>query len=166
VSHSKPNLLYSVNTWLAYNISMRYYGNVHYVWCTPIFSPRSHSGFTATPPPTSCPADIYHSLAEEVRRRDSHSPKIAENRTGLASGAREKQRTGLINADELHEIEEIAALADCADFRPLLYVIPFHAVSHLLKPVPITRRAHPMSQEYVIEELPADLFDTIELERT
>jgi len=71
----------------------------------------------------------------------------------------------MITDDELREITEIAAAADCADFRPLLYVIPYVAVSHLLKEVAVSKRAHPLSPEYVIEELPTELFDAIELER-
>lgn len=166
MSKRKHILLYSVNTWLAYNISVRYYGDVHFVWCSPIFSVRNHPGYHATPPPTSCPSDIYHNLAEEVRRRDGHSAKIAENRTGLIKGAEKKHSAGIITDDELREIEEIAAAADCSDFRPLLYLIPFVGVSHLLKEVPISERAHPLSQEYIIEELPTELFDAIELERS
>jgi hypothetical protein len=161
----KHLLLYSVNSWLAHTLSARYYGNVHYVWCSPIFSARNHPVFQAAPPPSSCPSDIYHRLAEEVRRRDGHSAKIAENRSGLIGGAQKKQAAGNITADELNEITEIATAATPADFRPLLYVIPFLGVSHLLKDVPVAERAHPMSQEYIIEELPIELFDAIELER-
>jgi len=158
-------LLYSVNTALAYNISAQYYGGLHYVWCSPIFSARNHPDFVATPPPTSCPSDIYHNLAEEVRRRDAHSAKIGENRTGLVTGARYKHERGVITAEELNAIEEIAAAAETADFRPLLYVIPFASVSHLLREVPVAERAHPLSPEYIIEELPTDLFDAIALEK-
>lgn len=165
MNQNKHKLLYSVNTWLAYNITTRYYGGVHYVWCSPVFSARNYPGFHATPPPTSCPSDIYHSLAEEVRRRDGHSAKISDNRSGLIEGAQKKHSAGIITTIELREIEEIAAAADYADFRPLLYVIPFGGVSHLLKEVPVSKRAHPLSQEYIIEELPTELFDAIELER-
>jgi hypothetical protein len=165
VNQKKHNLLYSVNTWLAYNISVRYYGGMHYVWCSPVFSARNHPAFQATPPPTSCPSDIYHNLAEEVRRRDGHSAKIAENRLGLITGARKKHTAGIITADELREIEGIATAAVYADLRPLLYLIPFVGVSHLLKEVPVSERAHPLSQEYIIEELPTELFEAIELER-
>jgi hypothetical protein len=165
VSPRAHNLLYSVNTWLAYNIGVRYYDGVHYVWCSPIFSSRNHPGFLATPPPTSCPSDIYHNLAEEVRRRDGHSAKIAENRAGLVKGAHRKHAAGVITPDQLREIEQIAGAADRADFRPLLYVIPYVGVSHLLKDVPVAERSHPLSQEYIIEQLPTGLFDAIELER-
>ena len=135
------------------------------MWCSPVFSARNHPGYQATPPPTSCPSDIYHGLAEEVRRRDGHSAKIAENRSSIIAGAQKKHSAGMITDDELREITEIAAAADCADFRPLLYVIPYVAVSHLLKEVAVSKRAHPLSPEYVIEELPTELFDAIELER-
>ena len=123
MSEMKHNLLYSVNTWLAYNISDRYYGGVHYVWCSPVFSARNHPGYQATPPPTSCPSDIYHNLAEEVRRRDGHSARIAENRSGLIEGAQKKHSAGVITEVELRVIEEIIAAANYADFRPLLYLI-------------------------------------------
>lgn len=83
----------------------------------------------------------------------------------MVAGARKNLGAGIITSDELREIEEIAAAADCGDFRPLLYVIPFQGVSHLLKEVPVLERAHPLSQEYIIEELPTELFDAIELER-
>lgn len=165
MSLKKSKLLYSVNTWLAYNLSLRYYRGVHHVWCSPIFSARSRPAYHATPPPTSCPSDIYHGLAEEVRRNDGHSSKIAENRDGLLAGARKKNGAGVITDLELTEIEEMVQAATCADFRPLLYLIPFHGVSHLLREVPVSERPHPLSQEYVIEELPTELFDVIELER-
>lgn len=165
MNQNKHNLLYSVNTWLAHNISIRYYGGAHYVWCSPIFSFRNHSRYQATPPPTSCPSDIYHRLAEEVRRRDSHSAKIVENRSGLIAGAQKKHSAGIITDSELREIKEIEAAADYADFRPLLYLIPFVGVSHLLREVPVPERAHPLSQEFIIEELPTELFDVIDLEK-
>ncbi|BBO81576.1 hypothetical protein DSCO28_21420 [Desulfosarcina ovata subsp. sediminis] len=161
----KHNLLYSVNTWLSYNISIRYYGGAHYIWCSPVFSIKNHPASHATPPPTSCPSDIYHNLSEEVRRRDSHSAKIKENRSGLITGAQIQHGKGIITDVELDEIKEIIAAADYSDFRPLLYLIPFAGVSHLLKEVPVSDRAHPLSQEYIIEELPTELFDTIELEK-
>jgi hypothetical protein len=160
-----PTLLYSVNTELAYNIAIQHYGGLHYVWCSPIFSTRNQSPFQASPPPSSCPSDIYHSLAEEVRRGDAHSVKIASNRSALIDGARRKQRAGVITLDELGTIEAIALKAEVAAFRPLLYVIPYSGVSHLLKDIPVADRANPMSPEYRIEELPTDSFDVIALER-
>jgi hypothetical protein len=146
-------------------LSIRFYGGMHYIWCSPVFSVRNYSAFLATPPPTSCPSDIYHGLADDVRRRDAHSAKIAENRSGLITGAKEKLNAGVITDDEFAQIEEIATSAESAEFRPLLYLIPFQGVSHLLKEVPVSKRAHPLSEEYIIEALHTELFDVIELER-
>ena len=50
-------------------------------------------------------------------------------------------------------------------FVRFFYLIPFVGVSHLLKEVPVPKRAHPLSPEYIIKELPTELFDVIELER-
>jgi len=38
-------------------------------------------------------------------------------------------------------------------------------VKQLVQEVPVSRRAHPLSAEYIIEELPGDRFDLIELRR-
>lgn len=66
-------------------------------------------------------------------------------------------------------MREIAAIVDCsetADFRPLLYVIPYRAVSKQVKQVPVAERAHPLSEEYMIECLPRRYFDMIDFERS
>jgi hypothetical protein len=165
VNLRKPNLLYSVNTLLAHTISVRCFGGLHYVWCTPIFSTRNHSAIQALPPPSSCPSDIYHVLADDVRRGDRHSAKIASNRAGLLAAAKKRHEAGAISNADLRDIEEMTTAADLTHFKPLLYLIPYHAVSHLLKDVPVSERANPLSPEYIIEELPTDLFDVIELER-
>jgi hypothetical protein len=162
---AKKNILYSVNTWLAYNIARMFYGDEHYVWCSPVFDSRCRPGLHAVPPPTSCPGDIYHSLLEEVRRRDLHSAKISENRLGILKGAAVKQSTGIITEDELNEITAVVATAQAADFMPLLYVIPYNGIAHLLREVPVSQRAHPLSEEFVIEALPGELFDVISLHR-
>ncbi len=38
---SAPLILYSTNTWLAYKIAERFYGDMHYVWCAPFFDSES-----------------------------------------------------------------------------------------------------------------------------
>jgi hypothetical protein len=83
----------------------------------------------------------------------------------LIAGARAKQRAGVITFEELGTIEAMASKAQVAAFQPLLYVIPYSGVSHLLKDVPVADRANPISPEYLIEELPTDFFDVIALER-
>lgn len=34
-------IYYSCCTWLCYEICQRFYGALHYVWCTPYFDPPS-----------------------------------------------------------------------------------------------------------------------------
>jgi hypothetical protein len=142
-----------------------FYGDEHYVWCSPVFDARCRHGLHASPPPTSCPGDIYHCLADEVRRRDLHSGKIAENRIGILKGAAVKHTLNIITEDEVGEITAIVNTAHVSDFAPLLYVIPHEPVAPLVKEVPVDRRAHPLSEEFVIEALPGDKFDVISLNR-
>jgi hypothetical protein len=160
----KVRVLYSTNTWLAYNIARQFYGDKHYVWCSPVFDHRCRPYAQATPPPTSCPADVYFKLQAEVARRDKHSAKIAENRLGILNGAAVQHTAGLITADELAEINAIVDEAEAMDFYPLLYIIPFDPVAALIRDVPVANRAHPLSEEFLIMELPGDLFDVIRLE--
>lgn len=160
----RVRVLYSTNTWLAYNIARQFYGDRHYVWCSPIFDHHCRPFTQATPPPTSCPADIYFKLLDEVRRRDKHSAKIAENRLGIIRGAAVQRDNGVISDDVVAEISAIADEADIGDFYPLLYVIPFDPVVGMVTEVPVAQRAHPLSEEFIIPALPGDLFDVIRLE--
>lgn len=162
-----PLLLFSVNTLLAYMISECFYGQRHYVWCSPCFDSRSRfNTVDCTNPPTSNPAEIYHNLYEETRRGDRHSAKIDENRSGILRGADCNKSVGIITGEQEQRILSIVNSAGVQDFKPLLYIIPFHRVADLLKDVPVTDLAHPLSFEYKIERLPRDNFDVVELERT
>lgn len=64
----RPLVLYSTNTWLAYRINEKYYRGQHYAWCASLFSFKGLPHYDYDIPPTSSPAEIYHSLASEVRR--------------------------------------------------------------------------------------------------
>jgi hypothetical protein len=44
-----------------------------------------------------------------------------------------------------------------------LYLIPFAGAHGMLQTVPVDKRAHPLSVEYIIESLPRSAFDVIEL---
>ena len=160
-----PILLYSTNTWLAYTVSEKYYNRVHYVWCTPLFGdPQSQaSRGRDVLPPSSNPYEIYRRLHEEVRSSDQHSAKIKENKTGILRGAASKREEGVITEQQQREIASIVELAEFRDFTPLLYLIPYERVSALLREVPISEKAHPLSKEYIIEQLPREHFDVVEL---
>ena len=158
----QPILLYSTNTWLAYHIAQQYYDSKHYVWCTPYLGLGSNVTFESTVPPTSSPLEIYRILYQEVKRGDKHSAMIDRNRAGILRGASLKQRLGVITPQKEMDIAAIVDLSERMDFRPLLYVIPYALVRKLVKEVPVSNRAHPLSKEYIIEELPRRCFDVID----
>ena len=155
-------LLYSANTWLAYKVSREYYGDLHYVWCSPHFSSQSVPSYDYANPPSSSPSGIYQSLLAEVAGQDLHGVKIEANRVGIMNGANMKAASKKITNRQKREIHSIVKRAERSYFRPLLYIIPFSMVRHLVREVPVKMRAHPFSREFVIEELPRTYFDIIE----
>ena len=160
-----PLILYSVNTYLAYMINQRYYGDKHYVWCSEVFDARSQHalGHHANIPPTSNPREVYFNLHEEVKRGDWHSAKIDANRKGILRGAREKLRIGVINPDQFEEIDQIVNSVELSEFRPLLYIIPYHNIAEAVRQATVAERAHPLSLEYIIESLDRQHFDPLEV---
>jgi hypothetical protein len=96
----EPLVLYSANTWLAYKIAERFYGNLHYVWCAPFFDPESFPHYQNTTPPSSSPSKICHDLFEVASSGDRHSAKVEENKHGILKGAKEKKKAGIINIIE------------------------------------------------------------------
>jgi hypothetical protein len=158
----EPLVLYSTNTWLAYAISERYYGGVHYAWCSPVYDGRRTASHVNIPP-TSSPAEIYRLLSAEVDRGERHSVVLEKNRKGLGKGLKARQAEGLVSATQQEEVASTIDSADIRDFRPVLYVIPFERVRGLVVDVPVPERAHPMSIEYRVERLSRDCFDMLEL---
>ena len=157
--------MYSANSWLAYKIAQLYYGGEHYVWCTPCFSSNSVPASDYTVPPSSSPSEIYNELLEDTIRGDRHSLKITVNKAGILRGAHCKEKQQVITKSEKAEIFAAVDRAETADFRPLIYVIPFTKVAKSLELVPVTERAHPLSIEYLIKRLPRKYFDVIEFRK-
>jgi len=163
VAKKEPNLLYSTNCVLAYRISKQFYEDLHYVWCSTVFGSLGITGDLLANPASSRPLYRYKTLkAETERGGDAHSDMIVAQRAGIKKGAEEKHKAGKITQDERDEILEVVDTAERSDFKPLTYLMPFAKVKHLLKTTPVSKRAHPLSEEYIIEELPADCFDIIE----
>lgn len=158
----EPLLLYSTNTWLAYAIAERFYGGVHYAWCSPVYG-----GATAQPhvniPPSSSPAEIYRLLLDETRRGERHSEFMRQKLEGVLKGARAKLEAGVIGPAQRDEIREMVERMHPREFRPVLYVIPYDRVRDWVREVPVHERAHPFSEEYRVEALPHDSFHMIEL---
>jgi hypothetical protein len=158
----KYTVLYSTNTWIAYFIAEEFYQRHHYVWCTPHFDPRQ-KGRDSAVPPSSSPFEMYWSLLEATSRGDEHSSKIRENQVGILRGASAKRRAKVINDGQEERIRAVVERAKSMDFRPLLYVIPVANVSKRLREPSPKDKAHPLSAEYVIDDLPREFFDVIEL---
>lgn len=157
----KPRILYSTNTVLAYRISVRYYGDLHYVWCTPDFgSPDSPNDLTDNPP-TSQALHRYNSLKSEVTGGDLHGSYIHMNKVGIMKGAEIKYSKGKIDQKQRDEILYIVDKSPINEFLPKVYLIVYDEVKNLLVPVEVAERARPTSEEYVIEELPGYMFDFI-----
>jgi hypothetical protein len=156
-----PIVLYSTVTKLAFNIARRYYNDVHYVWCSPVFDGSQVSDLELTVPPTSSPYEIYAALKQEVARGERHSQKIQENRAGILRGATAKRQKGIISEEQEQEIVAIVEEAEGIHYQPLILVIPFAGVKSLMTPVPIRQRASVLSMESTILELPRSQFDVI-----
>lgn len=148
---------------MAYRISEFYYSNKHFVWCSPFFDGDEIPKHDFTVPPSSTPKKIGQILADDILYSDRHSDKIGSNKKGLIKGAQIKLELGVINKNEYDDIIKIVNEAQIRDFRPLLYLIPFVNVKHQIKKVDVSDRAHPLSEEYIIEELDRKSFDLISL---
>lgn len=158
---SKP-VLYSTMTTLAYNINLQFYGNLHYMWCTPYFG-SDFSAPTFTVPPSSSPLEIYNTLKREVEAGDLHDSLIRVKRLGVRRGADTMVKRGKITPDQAKEIQAICKLAPREQFRPLLCVIPRLEVIPYNQTVNVKAKAHPLSQEYVVADVPHTAFDVIRI---
>jgi hypothetical protein len=155
--------LYSTNAWLAFVINEEFYGGTHYVYASPIFDSAMVTRAKSLTPPSSTPKDIYLELLGDVSRGDRHSAKIGRLRRGITKGAEIMYAKAAISAKDLTEIKQIVSCSVINDFRPLLYVISYPGVIHMVRDVPIKERAHPLSQEYVIEGLSSVNFQALDL---
>jgi hypothetical protein len=156
-----PLVLYSANTQLAYRINEHFYGQIHFVWCSALFSATSRS-IDVEMPQSSTPCDICRNYLEDITRRDLHSRSLQDNRAGLQTGLKAKLAERVITENQYLELEELVSKASLDEFRPLLYVIPFEGVRDLVKPAPLLEKAHPFSPEYRIKRLPRSRFDVLD----
>jgi ABC-type branched-subunit amino acid transport system substrate-binding protein len=87
---------------------------------------------------------------------------MTENRVGIVRGAAAKHAAGVITTQQRDDIVSAVNAAQCYDFRPRLFVIPTAGVENLIFQPAAEDKAHPLSEEYVIKELPRSRFDVIE----
>ena len=157
-----PLILYSTNTWLAWAIAERYYGGVHFAWCSPVYDGRNAASHVRIPP-SSSPADLYRLLLDEMERGEQHSKLMQDKRDGIMRGADAKRAEGVISDAAREEIRDTVERAHPKDLRPVLYVIPYDRVRGSVVEVSVRERAHPLSEEYRVEMLPRECFDVLEL---
>lgn len=155
-------ILYSTMTYVAYNVNTKYYGGLHYMWCTPYFSSDFKSPHY-TVPPSSSPFEIYRLLQAESDGSDLHSYKLRLNRLGIRKGANAMRARGIITDTQLNEIIYIAKKAERIHFRPLLCVISRLEAVPYYKKVPIGAKANPLAHEYIVADLPQSAFDVIRM---
>ena len=147
---------------VAFNVNMKYYGGLHYMWCTPYFGSDFESPHF-TVPPSSSPLEIYNTIKKEIEGADLHDSKIKLNRMGIRKGADAMLKTGNITAEAHSEILAISKLAPMQQFKPLLCIISrLEAVPYYQK-VDIRSKANPLSHEYIVANLPQSAFDVIRI---
>jgi hypothetical protein len=84
---NNKRIFYSCCTKLAYEICQWYYGQKHYVWCSPYYDGPSRLSPYNSVAPSSNPREIYWNLLKDVKAADSHSIKINNVRSGILRGA-------------------------------------------------------------------------------
>ena len=154
----EPKYLKSTQTSLAYRINQIYYGEVHFVYAAPDGSGAAVCSPLEANPPSSDPMDIYTRLLREIGTNDSGGELIGKNKIGLRKGVQVKLDSEIINEIQRREILQMVEKANVRDFRPVMYTMLCTEVEYLLEPVPIDVKANVASREFMIKELPRDLF--------
>jgi len=149
------NFLYSINSYLAYEINEKYYKGNHFVWCAPLFD-------TENSPPSANPKDLFSRISQDVIKGDLHSPLIDQNKAGLRRGAENRKNQGLITLKDENEILSIIDNATIQVFRPVLYIIDRNKIKKRLENVTVGQRAGILSEEFKIDKLRTDEFDIID----
>ncbi|MFD1136646.1 metallophosphoesterase family protein [Paenibacillus urinalis] len=146
--------LYSTNTKLSYMISKKYYNDTHYIWCSPEFDAKNNLQ-------SANPKEIFNKLKVDITK-EQYSVNIERVKAGLLRGVEYNKAKGIISEEQEKDIISIIQAAPPKLFSPVLYIIPTERVKELVKYVPIDSRMSPLSEEFVIEELPGQFFDHIE----
>jgi hypothetical protein len=158
-----PLILWSTNTHMKYRIQNVFAGGSHFVWCSPVFEgaalPRYALG--ASQPASSDPATIYRQLYHAVKTNDGGDAKIASQKKVLRALALQWLEQGAITDDQRDEIVAMVKYSQMADWRPLLYVIPYGPVASRVRAVPRKSRAS-QEPEYIVEDLVETEFHIIE----
>lgn len=157
-------LFYSVNSYLAWYISKKYYSDIHFVWCAPVFDPTK---LDANDPlwcihDSSSPKHIYEVFKREIESNDI-TRKIQENKNGLINGMNKRFIDKLLTPNEVVKITSVINKAPIEHFRPRLYLIPAtDEIRNRVIEVDVDLAANPLSTEYQIHDLKGNEFEIIE----
>ena len=159
-----PHIIWSVQTELEWKINYKYYGDIHYVWCTPDFGSSVSKGNPWNNPPSAQVLWRYKDLDEAAKSGDLHSHAISDKRTGLREGVEAKYAEDIIEESQRDEIYYIIGNTECGGFRPLIYAMAYEEVKDITYTVPAADAARPSSTEYIIEKLPGSMFNYYSLD--
>jgi hypothetical protein len=163
----QTTVLFSANSALAHIINKTFYNDEHYVWCSPVFDPKSldATNIYSRIPPSSSPYNICCLYQDAIDGADDHCTKIKENRAGLIRGASLKLEDGVIDLEDYGRILAMVEKASFKEFKPLVYVIPLEAVRSKVEQVPVKESANPLSFEYRITGLNGNEFEIMHYKR-
>jgi hypothetical protein len=158
-----PLFLWSTNTFLKYRIQQTFQNGKHYAWCSPTFEGAALQRYAigTGQAASSDPATIYRQLYHAVVTKDQADGKITSQKKVLRALAVNWSRAGSITEDDRDEIIAILRKSEVADWRPLIYVIPYAVVATRVKLVPRPLRAT-LEPEYVVPDLSGEEFHIIE----
>ncbi len=152
----EPLFLVSVQSKLAYQINENFYHGMHFVWCSPGFDCPGN-------PDKSNPRAIFTAWREDILNKNLKSSFIDRNKQGILRGIKHHLSQGWIDDRTANFLEELTDKAEFDYFCPILYVIPYQLVKHLVEGVELEKRAGAFSTEFKIPDLPPTFFNVFEI---
>ncbi len=145
-------------------IQERYFGDVHYVWCSETFDPSSSDQHyeLSQVPASSNPREIGKALALAVLSGDQHNDHIKRVRAFYVSHARKLRKSGVLTDQEYDDLVFQVKSQNFRLWRPICYVIARPSVEPRLILVR-ARVSAGFGKEYKIADLKRDEFETMEL---
>jgi hypothetical protein len=157
-------ILYSTNPWFATDLSVKYRGGIHVVWCSEFYDPATAPAGSAEArvAPSSSPKGIFDTLWKDCELEERRSELIRRYRKTFRRLATEWFTDGSINHEQRDEIVATVNSTSWLIWRPVLYIIPRAPIeaARRVRNVPHGRRAG-YGPELQIVDLRRDEFDTL-----
>ncbi len=157
----EPELLFSVNTLLAFLIAEKYYNSIHYAW----FSPKFDLGNEQ--PASSNPRTICNHILRSIVTKDKHCEKLDRIRRRMLEGASIKLKEGVISTSQELEIRKVIECSetDLSYMMPIIFVGTWNRLKEHCETVPIEDTASKNSREYLSRALPREFFDIVKFDK-